>query len=48
MPRVSEIEEDGGDGGAIGAAARYLVNITCAAFLPPTFPFATFGITAAA
>lgn len=31
-------------GGAIGAAARYLVNITCAAFLPPTFPFATFGI----
>lgn len=31
-------------GGAIGASARYLINVGCAACLPPTFPFATFVI----
>ncbi len=31
-------------GGAIGAGTRYLVNVLFAAYLPPTFPWATFCI----
>ena len=31
-------------GGAIGAGARYLVNVGCAACLGSTFPWATLGV----
>lgn len=31
-------------GGALGAGARYLINVACAACLAPTFPWGTFII----
>jgi fluoride exporter len=31
-------------GGAVGAGARYLVNVACLAAFGPAFPWATFGV----
>jgi fluoride exporter len=34
-------------GGALGAGARYLVNVACTACLGPGFPWATFAVNVA-